>query len=176
VRRTLLFFLLLMLSCSFPVFARTSDASPRKGDVQSNGFEFGGTTYLPRWSQDNQFEFTPAGQEDLKSRKDMVTVVLYPNVHEENGLAAQANAVLTLYSIPTAKVLLTTSVPRTKQKTAEHFIAVMFAQRNAGEQYMEFAATRLLLVSGQGVAIVYSRRFYGAEAPHESGPGSQRMD
>ena len=59
--------------------------------------EIDGTTYLHRWSQGNQHEFTPKGQADLKNWKDMMTISVFPEVSNGNQLAQIANGVLSNY-------------------------------------------------------------------------------
>ena len=48
-------------------------------------------------------------------------------------------------------------VPRTPDRPAEHFIAVMFARPN----FIEVAFARFKLVDGVGCSIVHSHRIYG---------------
>lgn len=54
-------------------------------------------------------------------------------------------------------VLKTDSVPRTPERSAEHYIAVVFGQPN----FIEVAFARFQLVDGAGCSIVYSHRIYG---------------
>ena len=104
-----------------------------------------------------QHEFTPAGQEDLEKWADMITVNNYPRVHDGDALAEAANGVLENYKTHGAKVLKTSSVPRTNDRPAEHFIAVVFSRPN----FMEAAYARFKLADGTGCSIVYSHRLYG---------------
>lgn len=122
-------------------------------------FLLGNVAYFHRWSQNDQHEFTPAAQEDLKSWSDMITVNGYPDVSDGEGLAARANAVLENYKNHQAKVLKTHSVPRTADRPAEHFIAVFFTRPN----FIEVAFARFKLVEGKGFSFVYSHRIYGKE-------------
>lgn len=132
-----------------------SDAdSPSK-----RAFAFGSVAYFHRWSQNDQHEFTPAGQEDLKKWSDMITVNGYPDVKDGERLAAAANAVLENYKKHQAKVLKTRSVPRTAEQSAEHFIAVMFTRPD----FIEVAFARFKLLDGKGCSLVYSHRIYGEE-------------
>ena len=121
---------------------------------------FAGKTYLHRWSQGDQHEFTPKGQEDLKKWSDMVTLIVYPKVTDGEGLAATANTVLGNYKVSKAIVLKTSSVPRSESKPAEHLIAVLFGR----PEFVEVAFARLRLHKGVGTAVVYSHRVYAKKA------------
>jgi hypothetical protein len=83
-------------------------------------FVFGGVDYFHRWSQNDQHEFTPQGQEDLEKWSDMITMNVYPSTHDGDALAAKANAVLENYKNHGAKLLRTNSVPRTPAGGAFH--------------------------------------------------------
>jgi hypothetical protein len=120
-------------------------------------FAFNGVSYWHRWSMNAQHEFTPAGQEDLEKWADMMTVNVYPDVHDGDALAAAANGVLENYKNHGAKVLKTNSVPRTPERPAEHFIAVVFDRPS----FYEVAYARFKLADGTGCSIVYSHRLYG---------------
>jgi hypothetical protein len=120
-------------------------------------FVFGDVAYFHRWSQNDQHEFTPAKQEDLKRWSDMITVNGYPDVVDGEKLAATANAVLENYKNHQAKVLKTRSVPRTADRPAEHLIAVVFTRPN----FIEVAFARFQLADGKGCSVVYSHRIYG---------------
>jgi len=50
----------------------------------------------------------------------MITVNAYPDVDDGEGLAARANELLENYKSPQARVLKTSSVPRTADRPAEH--------------------------------------------------------
>jgi hypothetical protein len=71
-------------------------------------FVFGGVSYLHRWSQNDQHEFTPEGQEDLEKWSDMITMNAYPSAHDGDALAAKANAVLENYKSHGDRMLRTT--------------------------------------------------------------------
>lgn len=119
--------------------------------------KFNGEDYVYRWSGKNQYEFTPTKQTDLKKWEDMLTIVYYPNVKDGNGLAAVANNLLGLYNENKGKVLKTDSIPRTKTKPAEHFIAVVLGK----QEFLEFVQVRLKINEGIGSATVYSHKIYG---------------
>ena len=120
-------------------------------------FVFRNVSYFHRWSQNQQHEFTPEKQEDLKKWSEMMTVNGYPEVDDGDDLAATANAVLENYKKHEAKVLKTNSVPRTADRPAEHFIAVVFGRPD----FIEVAFARFKLVEGKGFSFVYSHRIYG---------------
>ena len=118
---------------------------------------FSGVDYFHRWSKGEQHEFTPLGQEDLKKWADMITLNGYPDVRDGDALAAKANAVLENYTNNRARVLKTSSVPRTADRPAEHLIAVVFGR----PEFIEVAFARLKMIDGVGCSIVYSHRIYG---------------
>jgi hypothetical protein len=120
-------------------------------------FVFGGVGYFHRWSQDDQHEFTPTSQDDLQKWTDMITINVYPSARDGDALAVKANAVLENYKSHGGRVLRTDSVPRTPNRPAEHFIAVVFGRPN----FLESAFARFKLVDGVGCSIVYSHRIYG---------------
>ena len=84
-------------------------------------FVFGGVDYLHRWSQNDQHEFTPEGQEDVEKWSDMITMNLYSNADNADALAAKANAVLENYKSHQGSVLRTNSVPRTPDRARGTF-------------------------------------------------------
>jgi hypothetical protein len=129
--------------------------SPSKSSKPS--FQFADVPYFHRWSKGQQHEFTPAGQEDLAKRSDMVTVNIYSSARDGDALAAQANAVLENYKKHNARVLRTDSLPRTADRPAEHFIAVVFGR----PEFIEVAFARFRLADGAGSSVIYSHRIYG---------------
>jgi hypothetical protein len=122
-------------------------------------FVFRDVGYFPRWSKNDQHEFTPEKQEDLEKWSDMMTINGYPDAGDGDGLAATANAVLENYKRHQASVLKTRSVPRKADRLAEHLIAVVFTRPN----FIEVAFARFKLVDGKGFSFVYSHRIYGEE-------------
>jgi len=140
--------------------AKENDGADRPA---KRAFVFGEVPYFHRWSQNDQHEFTPAKQEDLKQWSDMITVNGYPDVADGDQLAVTANAVLENYKNNQAKVLKTRSVPRTEEQPAEHFIAVMFTRPD----FIEVAFARFKLLDGKGCSLVYSHRIYGEEIGDE---------
>ncbi len=94
-----------------------------------SAFTFRGVGYLHRWSMNGQYEFTPEGQQDLEKWSDMITMNVYPDAHDGEASASKANAVLENYKSHQGMVLKTNSVPRTSDRPAEHFIAVVLGGR-----------------------------------------------
>jgi hypothetical protein len=142
--------LALLVSTSV-VWAQT-DASP----PETASLVFGGATYVHRWSQDGQHEFTPQGDDDLDRWTDMVTINVHESVRDGDQLAAIANTVLTNYQ-GAGEVVRTDSRPRTEVAPAEHFIAAILGSPT----FLEAAFARFMLVEGTGVVVVYSHRVYG---------------
>jgi hypothetical protein len=120
-------------------------------------FVFNSVGYFHRWSEKGQHEFTPEKQEDLKKWSEMMTVNVYPDVHDGDQLASIANAVLENYKDHNAMVLKTNSIPRTAEHPAQHFIAVAFPQHD----FIEVAFARFKLADGMGCSCVFSHRIYG---------------
>jgi hypothetical protein len=146
--------LVLLIACAAteivtPVGAASNSKTP--------AFDFRGVSYFHRWSKNNQHEFTPEKQEDLDKWSDMMTVNVYPEVDDGEGLAAKANAVLENYKRNKARVLTTNSIPQTADRPAEHLIAVVFGRPD----FIEVAFARFKLVDGKGCCFVYSHRMYG---------------
>lgn len=137
--------------------------SPAASPPSQRAFVFGGVGYFHRWSKDEQHEFTPEKQEDLTKWSDMITVNGYPDVSDGEGLAAKANAVLENYKNAQARVLKTRSIPRARERPAEHLIAVVFTRPS----FVEVAFARFKLVDGEGFSVVYSHRIYGEKMGDE---------
>jgi hypothetical protein len=126
---------------------------------------FGDVKYIHRASNPaaDLHEFTPQGQDDLERFTDMVTINLYVQTTDGEGLAKIANAVLANYKANNAQVLGTSSVPLTKEKPAEHLIVVSFPS----DEFTEVAFARFLLHNGVGTGVIYSHRAYGAKGKDE---------
>lgn len=134
----------------------------KKGAQQAD-LTFSGVNYHHRWSQKDQHEYTPSGQEDLKAWKDMLTTHRYVTVKDGDGLASTASAVLEHYKAGKATVVRTDSIPRTTDKPAEHLIVVLFAR----PEFIEAAFARFKLREGTGTSLVYSHRVYGKKAGND---------
>jgi hypothetical protein len=119
-------------------------------------FKFNGTEYFHRWSQKGQNEFTPQGDEDLGFWRNMVTLNVHDEVQTGDELAQLANSVLGRYQA-TGQILRQDSVPRTKDREAEHYIAAVLT----GPNVIEAAFARFLLVEKRGMVVVFSHRVHG---------------
>jgi len=117
----------------------------------------GGVEYFHRWSQGDQHEFTPRGQENLEHWSDMVTINYYRQVADGDRLAATANGALENYKNNHAMILRTNSVPRLFDRPAEYLIVVLFPQA----EVIEAVFARFKMVGGVGASAIYSHREYG---------------
>jgi hypothetical protein len=126
-------------------------------------FSFSGRQYFHRYTTADQHEYTPVGQEDLKARTDMVTILFYRTTKDENALFATANKVLENYKANRAVVVKRDSFPRAPEKPNEHLIVVVFGRPG----FIEAAFTRFRIHGGIGNAVVYSHRIYGARVGNE---------
>lgn len=140
-------------------------------------FTFRGVGYVHRYSKDDLHEYTPKGKPSLEKWTDMVTVNVYRNVKDGEGLAATANGVLETYKANQAMVVRTDSVPRTEKREAEHLIVVLFPRK----EFIEAAFARFRMEGGRGVSIVYSHRVNGTKAGNamsewlsKNGPGIEK--
>ncbi len=128
-----------------------------KGETKSEvkpAFEFRTVEYFHRYSKDQLHEFTPQGQEDLENWDDMITLNRPDFITDEEKLAGWANTVLANYRSAKGSILRTHSIPKTAEKPAEHFIAVVFVRDN----FAECAFARFKMQDGKGINIVYSHR------------------
>ena len=66
-------------------------------DAAGKKIVFNNTDYFLRGSKQDQFEFTPAGQEDLATWNDLVTLNFYNNIHDSKRLNVAANVTLDNY-------------------------------------------------------------------------------
>jgi len=151
--RSQLFFALTLLSSIFPLLS-----------AEENKINLLGEDFVHRWSKGTQHEFTPSGQVDLKSWKDMLTVNHYPDSKTGEALAGVANNLLGLYKQHGGHVLRTNSIPRTEEKEAEHLIVVALPQK----KFIEIVFARLVMNEAEGCSIVYSHRIYGSQAGDEA--------
>jgi hypothetical protein len=120
-------------------------------------FSLAEVKYFHRFTKGDQHEYTPAGQENLNAWTDMVTLWIYRNAKDGEGLASTASAVLENYKANKAIVVKTSSVPRTNVKPAEHLIVVIFGR----PEFIEVAFSRFRMYEGVGSAVIYSHRIYG---------------
>ena len=150
---------------------------PQGTAKKAAAFSFSDVKYFHRYTKDDQHEYTPDGQEDLNAWTDMVTINFYRKAKEGEALAATANAVLENYKANRATVVKTASIPRTKDKPAEHLIVVTFGR----PEFIEAAFARFRMHNGVGTAVIYSHRVYGKKAGNEmsawlakNGPGTEK--
>lgn len=136
---------------------------PQNSVKQTAAFSLSNVNYFHRFTKDDQHEYTPNGQADLNAWTDMVTINIYRKVKDGEALASTANAVLETYKAHKAVVVRTTSVPRTKDKPAEHLIVVTFGR----PEFIEAAFARFRMHNGVGSAVIYSHRVYGKKAGPE---------
>jgi hypothetical protein len=120
---------------------------------------FGRATYVHRWSQNGQNEFTPPSDADLARWRDMVTINVNEHVRTGDDLAALANGVLGNYR-KFGKIVRTDSKPRTAQHPAEHLVVAVLGDPG----FLEAAFARFVLVDGGALVIVYSHRIYASKA------------
>jgi hypothetical protein len=126
-------------------------------------FALAGVNYFHRFTKDDLHEYTPDGQEDLKHWTDMVTINYYPKAKDGESLATTANAVLENYKANKALVVKTNSIPRTKDKPAEHLVVVIFPR----PLFSEAAFARFRIHNGVGTSVIYSHRIYGQNVGNE---------
>ena len=139
-----------LASTSLPAQAVTTSTNPVMTTLQ-----FAGQTFVHRWSKDNQNEFTPPEQPDLSAWHEMLTLNIYPTVHDGEQLAQLSNAVLANYQ-QAGKIVRVNSVPATADKPAEHLIVAILGAPGV----LETVFARAMLVDGTGMFIIYSRRSY----------------
>lgn len=153
----------LALVASLLALGRAASFAAEPGTTGRESVTFLDVPYFHRWAQGEQHEFTPQGQEDLKSWSDMVTINYYRNVKDGDGLAAVANSVLANYKAHGAKVLRTDAVPRTPTTPAEYLIVVLFVQ----PEFIEAVFARFKIVDGVALSVVYSHRTPGGQSGGE---------
>jgi len=164
--------MLIRLAC-FVFFVATNVTGgllPRPPQNKVADFSFAAVNYFHRYTNADQHEFTPAGQENLNAWTDMVTLLFYRKVKDGEGLAATANSVLENYKANKAIVVKTDSVPRTKDRPAEHLIVVIFGR----PEFIEVAFSRFRMSGGVGSAVVYSHRIYGNKVGDQMSAWLQR--
>lgn len=132
------------------------------GDANAARLSFRATTFVHRWSKNDQHEFTPASDTDLKSWRDMITLNLHDKVRQGERLAEVANQVLSNYQRH-GKVLETRSTHRTATRPAEHLIVAVLGT----PQLLEASFARCLLQDGVGLVAVVSHRIDGSAAGPE---------
>lgn len=133
-----------------------STASAASSEARAISVVFRDVEYQHRWSKGGQNEFTPQGQEDLSSWRDMITLNVHESVTNGDQLAETANKILTNYQ-HAGKILRTDSKPRTPDHPAEHLVVAVLGN----PAFLEAVFARFALVDGVGTVTVYSHRVYG---------------
>ena len=133
------------------------------GEPPKPDFMFAGVGYVHRYSKGGLHEYTPTAQTDLTKWKDMVTLNVYAQITDGEGLAKAANSVLETYEKNGAKVVRTDSVPKKAKSEAEHLIVVLFPRPD----FIEASFARFKMHEGHGVSLVYGHRVYGKAAGDE---------
>lgn len=149
---------LLIAALTMPVW--TARAQKPEGLTLS----FRGTPFAHRWSQGDQHEFTPDGDSDLKTWRDMITLNVHAQTTRGEQLADVANKVLSNYQ-QHGKILQTRSTPRSAQRPAEHLIVAVLGT----PQLLEATFARCMLHDGTGFIAVVSHRVYGKNVGPEIG-------
>ena len=153
--------LFFITGAAFHILGGASYSQDDKKDKAA--FSLADVMYFHRFTKDDQHEYTPDGQEDLKAWKDMVTIHYYRKAKDGEALAATANAVLENYKAAKGMVLRTDSVPKTKDKEAEHLVVVVFGR----PEFLEVAFARFRMHDGVGTAVICSHRIYGKKIGNE---------
>ena len=157
----------IVLACVAQIFAQicvnASFSQDADKKAKPDAFSLAEVKYFHRFTKDDQHEYTPDGQDDLKAWKDMVTINYYPKAKDGEALAATAEAVLRNYKANKARIFRTDSVPRTKDKPAEHLIVAIFGRA----EFFEVTFARFKIHDGVGTAVIYSHRVYGEKVGDE---------
>lgn len=145
---------LLLLSCLLLVTGVGTASA-----LEAAALSFADTRYEHRWSKAGQHEYTPQGQEDLQAWRDMLSLLVHPQVIDGEGLAGVANTVLGNYQ-RAGVIIHTDSRPATAEQPAEHLAVAALR----GDNVVEVVFARFLLHDGVGLVVVRSWRSYGEDA------------
>lgn len=155
-----------ILSLFYLCLATLSYASTKEGTVVPFAFEdspvirLGTNDYIYRWSKADMHEFTPKGQEDLSSWKDMLTILVLPEGSDRETLARVANNLLSQYQ-RNGKIIRTNSVPRTASSEAEHLLIAVLRT----PELLEAVFARMKMTDeGKGILILWAHRIYGKDS------------
>jgi hypothetical protein len=127
---------------------------------------FAGADYFYRWANNVLFEFTPRGQGDLNHWTDMVSIAVYRNATDANGLLNVATTVLDTNKQNHGVVLSTNSTTATPTKPIEYYISVALGTPNLLESVFQ----RFVLIEGVGYGMIYSHRIYGQKVGDQMSP------
>lgn len=152
-----------MAMCGVPFALQAISALGADKEEKEEAFSMADVKYYHRFTEKDLHEYTPEGQEDLKTWKDMVTINYYPMVKDGEALASIANGVLENYKKAKALIVRTDSVPRTKEKEAEHLAVAVFMR----PEFAEIAFARVRMHEGVGTSVVYSHSIYGKDIGNE---------
>ena len=130
------------------------------------GISFAGVEYFYRWTNNVLFEFTPRGQSDLDHWTDMVSITVYRNATDANGLLNVATTVLGTNKQNHGVVLSTNSTTETPTKPVEYYIGVVLGTSNL----LEAVFQRFVLIEGVGYGMIYSHRIYGQKVGDQMSP------
>ena len=119
---------------------------------------FRGTEYLLRPRDGKQYDFTPAGQEDLSTFSDMLSLNLYPAAHDQEALDTITSRVRAIAQGAKATILRT--VPASGKQPGDHFFAAVLPTPHG----VDFDAIRFVLVDNQASGLFYTHRSYGESA------------
>ncbi len=158
---------LLKFTCFAALFALLPmggiSAQGKDGKSTVAAFSFSDVKYFHRYTINDQHEYTPDGQEDLKAWSDMLTIHYYRKVKDGEALAATANTVLGNYKAHKGVVIKTDSMPRTNTKPAEYLMVVVLGQPT----FLEAVFSRFKIHNGMGAGAIYSHRIYGKEVGNQ---------
>ena len=116
-----------------------------------------GQAFAHRWSYgDIMHEFTPPGQEDLSSWRDMITMEYLPGIKNREDLATLADKLLEAYRKQGGKIVGSIALHTLDDPVTEHFIAAMLGT----PKVVELVQTRLQILDGIGTVTTYAHRFY----------------
>jgi len=159
---------------TFMIFAALSSSSAGTG-IQSQTVEspeavrasaqsviFAGIKYYLRAHQNDQYIFTPSGQENLGRWTDMITLAYDPKVTEGKQLAEKAITWWQLNRDARVHFVQINYVPRLDQIPARgdalYLTATVLDRPN--HDFDEFAYTTIRLVEGKATTARYSHREY----------------
>jgi hypothetical protein len=126
-----------------------------KGNEEAVSFSFNGQTYLHRWSEKNQHEFTPSAQEDLDHWDDMITINVLPDSGDADTLATSATNTLTYYQ--NAGTVVRTGKIDTADGSPEFLVVAVLGNG----QLLEANFARFIISDGVGLEIISQHRIYG---------------
>lgn len=149
----------MIATCLLSFAAGASAQSAPKHRSTPMTIRLGDASYVHRWSQNGQNEFTPRGETDLSKWRDMVTISVFENVTTSEELAELVNRIVAHYESQ-GTILRRDTKAATKNRPAEFLIVAVLGN----SELREAAFTRLMLRNGVGYAVIRAHRFYGNSA------------